>query len=270
MALVALMHYGAVRQAASTLWCTKDWDSIIVNEAEQASNDDKWRLWISRPMRNIKDPAPTRCRTKNQAEIQGSSGSNFAERKSESSDPTKSEKLSYNTNQFMGQLKGRLSAFSPPPLDPITLAVSTSNSSPASILEAALIRCLTQPGMALQDNPYEADPVAVPEHQLVSPIHCHFRKPHVISKMGLAPALIVFLVILGSAFLVAMGYAVHIRFGTKDEDKKRLQPLVEQEEYMRSVRQRNFNWLRAYCRDHGIRRPPVASSYNESDASAWA
>lgn len=74
--------------------------------------------------------------------------------------------------------------------------------------------------------------------------------------MGLNPALVVFLVILGSAFVCAMGYAVHIRFGTKDEDRKRLNPLIEQEEYMRQVRQRNFNWMRNYCRDHGIRRPP--------------
>lgn len=75
--------------------------------------------------------------------------------------------------------------------------------------------------------------------------------------MGLNPALIVFLVILGSAFLCAMGYSVHRQFGTKDEDKKRLNPVIEQEEYMRQVRKRNFNWMRNYCRHHGLRRPPA-------------
>ncbi|TID17907.1 gb [Venturia nashicola] len=74
--------------------------------------------------------------------------------------------------------------------------------------------------------------------------------------MGLSPPLVVFLVILGASFLCAMGYAVHIRFGTNDEDKSRLNPLVEQEQYMRQVRQRNFNWMRDYCRANGIRRPP--------------
>lgn len=75
--------------------------------------------------------------------------------------------------------------------------------------------------------------------------------------MALDPALVVFLVILGAAFNCAMGYAVYLRFGAKDEDKKRLDPLMEQEEYMRQVRQRNVNWMRQYCRDHGIRRPPA-------------
>lgn len=74
--------------------------------------------------------------------------------------------------------------------------------------------------------------------------------------MGLNPALIVFLVILGAAFVVAMGYSVHIRLGAKDEDKKRLNPLMEQEAYMRQVRHRNFHRMRNYCREHGIRRPP--------------
>ncbi|RDI83115.1 hypothetical protein Vi05172_g6814 [Venturia inaequalis] len=91
--------------------------------------------------------------------------------------------------------------------------------------------------------------------------------------MGLNPALIVFLVILGSAFSCAMGYAVHVHFGTNDEDKKRLNPLVDQEEHMRQVRRRNFNGMRNYCRDPGILcflQIHQPSSYNASDASAWA
>lgn len=52
MALVIFAHFGAVCQAASTLWWAKDWDSIIVKEAHQAL-DHEWRPWISWPMQKI-------------------------------------------------------------------------------------------------------------------------------------------------------------------------------------------------------------------------
>lgn len=54
MALVIFAHFGAVCQAASTLWWANDWDSIIVEEAHQAL-DDEWRPWISWPVRKIED-----------------------------------------------------------------------------------------------------------------------------------------------------------------------------------------------------------------------
>lgn len=69
-------------------------------------------------------------------------------------------------------------------------------------------------------------------------------------------ALIVFLVILGSAFVTAMGYAVHRTFGITEEQKKRLDANDEQARYMREVRERHFNWLRSYCMSLGNRRPP--------------
>jgi hypothetical protein len=89
---------------------------------------------------------------------------------------------------------------------------------------------------------------------------------------GLAPVLIVFLVILGAVFLTLMGYATHRTFGIKDEDKKRLDPVDEQAVYMRQVRQRHFNWLRAYCASQGIRKPPVVRdilSLNVFKACYW-
>ena len=76
----------------------------------------------------------------------------------------------------------------------------------------------------------------------------------------LAPPLVVFLVILGAVAVTMMGYATHRVFGFKDEDSKNLNPSDEQEAYMRQVRQRNFNWLKAYCASQGIRRPRVVSS----------
>jgi hypothetical protein len=77
---------------------------------------------------------------------------------------------------------------------------------------------------------------------------------------GLAPALIVFLVIAAAAFVTMMGYSVHRTFGIKDEDKKRLDANDEQAAYMRQVRQRHFNWLRRYAISQGIRRPPMVSN----------
>lgn len=53
MALVIFAHFGAACQAVSTLWWAKDWDSIIVEEAYQALNDE-WQSWIDWPMQKIK------------------------------------------------------------------------------------------------------------------------------------------------------------------------------------------------------------------------
>jgi hypothetical protein len=67
--------------------------------------------------------------------------------------------------------------------------------------------------------------------------------------MGLAPALIVLLVIIGAVFAVMMGYATHRTFGFKKSEEPTQHWLSpEQDEYMRSVRTRHFQDLQDYVR----------------------
>ena len=72
MALVIFAHFGAVCQAASTLWWARNWDSLIVEAAYQAL-DDEWRPWISWPMQKIeaRSRSPTSTVDENTKKVNG-------------------------------------------------------------------------------------------------------------------------------------------------------------------------------------------------------
>jgi hypothetical protein len=67
MALVIFAHFGAVCQAASTLWWAKNWDSLILDAAYQEL-DDEWRPLISWPIQKI------RARTRDMADQKSDEG----------------------------------------------------------------------------------------------------------------------------------------------------------------------------------------------------
>jgi hypothetical protein len=68
---------------------------------------------------------------------------------------------------------------------------------------------------------------------------------HKRDNMGfqIAPSLIIFLVILGSGFLVCCGFAIFRFYGDEPDQHKWQKRTPEQDEYMRSVRERNWNKL---------------------------
>ncbi|KAF2010880.1 hypothetical protein BU24DRAFT_427077 [Aaosphaeria arxii CBS 175.79] len=79
--------------------------------------------------------------------------------------------------------------------------------------------------------------------------------------MGFAihPALIVLCVMLGAALMVTCGAGVHRMYGVRVEDRAHMVRSVEQESYMREVRDRNLEGLMHEGRRSHFKhpRPPV-------------
>lgn len=110
---------------------------------------------------------------------------------------------------------------------------------------------------------------------LLFPFHPppHLLTIHLDMGYEIPPTIIVLLIILGSLFVVCLGYAIHSTFGFHDEGNGIKPMSVEQMEYMAEVRVRNMRVLDyegSLARGMGGRRDRRVEAVRQADEVVYS